>query len=43
MAILPTQDHIEFNHAFAAAALYSAAGHSAAIFDAGAGLSPNFR
>ena len=35
----PAQDHIEFNHAFAAAALDPAAGHPPATFDAGASLS----
>jgi hypothetical protein len=36
----PAQDHIEFNHAFAAAALDPAAGHPPATFDAGASLCP---
>jgi subtilase family serine protease len=34
----PAQDHVEFNHAFVAATANSAAWHSSAAFDTGAGL-----
>jgi subtilase family serine protease len=37
----PTQGHVEFNHAFAAAALDPAAWHLSAGFEAGASLSPS--
>ena len=38
---LPAHDHIEFNHAFVAAAPDLAAGQSPAMFDAGHSLSPS--